>query len=441
VDVLDVAIDPDSGPFLVMELLAGESLEDRLAREGRLSFAHVAPLLLPLAEALQVAHDARIVHRDIKPSNIFLPFAGETAVQMMPSVLSGNLVPLDQVAPATPESVVRAVHRALTLDATEPAEVAEFMRLAGFEAVHAGGGSSLPPPPAPTTPMSVLPVPGVAASTRPTRPPRWAVTAALGVALLGFTTLVRWGRSVPSPTAATPPGPREVHFGSRLPLPSVESRAIVGGTAMLGSSPEEVRAAVAECASESSPEACPEERFNAELPTRTVEVRALTVGRHEVTFGELYAWLTHQSGLFVRGASGRDWLADTNGPLVALVGQTTPEAGLALEAAGLVVRPGFAQKPAVWVTQRTGHLFCKSVGGRTRPRMGSVGSPVMSRNGSLTAHLPRGRHADQKAGSSFAAATGLRKPCSPAPRRVALSREMVVLPGSGFAVPSRNPSN
>ena len=53
-------------------VLAGESLEDRLAREGRLSFEDAAPLLLPLAEALQVAHDAAVVHRDIKPSNIFL---------------------------------------------------------------------------------------------------------------------------------------------------------------------------------------------------------------------------------------------------------------------------------------------------------------------------------------------------------------------------------
>jgi serine/threonine-protein kinase len=72
VDVLDVAVDPDAGPFLVMELLDGESLEDRLVRDGALSFGEVASLLRPVAEALQLAHDAGIVHRDIKPSNIFL---------------------------------------------------------------------------------------------------------------------------------------------------------------------------------------------------------------------------------------------------------------------------------------------------------------------------------------------------------------------------------
>ena len=125
-----------------------------------------------------------------------------------------------------------------------------------------------------------------------------------------------------------------MHFGSRLPLPSLESRAVAGGTATLGSSPEDVRAAVAECASESSPKACPEERFDVELPTRTVEVRALALGRFEVTFGELYAWLSHQSGLRVQSATGREWLTDTTGPLVALANQTTPESGLALEAAG-----------------------------------------------------------------------------------------------------------
>ncbi|HZO13835.1 MAG TPA: serine/threonine-protein kinase, partial [Polyangiaceae bacterium] len=59
-------------PYLVMELLEGETLEDRLARAGRLTPDDVVAILTPVAEALDEAHELGIVHRDIKPSNVFL---------------------------------------------------------------------------------------------------------------------------------------------------------------------------------------------------------------------------------------------------------------------------------------------------------------------------------------------------------------------------------
>lgn len=62
----------DGRPYIVMELLAGESLEKRLAREGRLPAAEVIAILEPLASALAKAHAHGIVHRDVKPSNVFL---------------------------------------------------------------------------------------------------------------------------------------------------------------------------------------------------------------------------------------------------------------------------------------------------------------------------------------------------------------------------------
>lgn len=58
-------------PFLVMELLRGESLEDMLAR-GPLNPARTIQILLPLVDALHAAHVQGIVHRDIKPANLFL---------------------------------------------------------------------------------------------------------------------------------------------------------------------------------------------------------------------------------------------------------------------------------------------------------------------------------------------------------------------------------
>jgi serine/threonine protein kinase len=71
VDILDMGSDGGS-PFLVMELLEGESLEALLARRGRLPPAECLALLLPVLGAVATAHDAGIVHRDLKPANIFL---------------------------------------------------------------------------------------------------------------------------------------------------------------------------------------------------------------------------------------------------------------------------------------------------------------------------------------------------------------------------------
>ena len=63
----------DSGlPFLVMDLLEGETLASRLARDTRLSPAEVARVMLPVVDAVRAAHAVGVVHRDLKPENVFL---------------------------------------------------------------------------------------------------------------------------------------------------------------------------------------------------------------------------------------------------------------------------------------------------------------------------------------------------------------------------------
>jgi serine/threonine protein kinase len=67
----DHGVTPTGSPYIAMEWLEGETLEDRLGR-GNLApvaAAHLARLVL---EALSAAHACNIVHRDIKPGNIFL---------------------------------------------------------------------------------------------------------------------------------------------------------------------------------------------------------------------------------------------------------------------------------------------------------------------------------------------------------------------------------
>jgi serine/threonine protein kinase len=71
VAVLDSGRLPDGGAFLVMERLAGETLEDRF-RQGLLGRAEARRLVRELCAALDAVHRAGVVHRDLKPGNLFL---------------------------------------------------------------------------------------------------------------------------------------------------------------------------------------------------------------------------------------------------------------------------------------------------------------------------------------------------------------------------------
>jgi hypothetical protein len=62
----------DGVPFMVLPLLAGESLEDRLRRESPQPAAEVARIGREAAEGLAAAHAAGLVHRDVKPGNLWL---------------------------------------------------------------------------------------------------------------------------------------------------------------------------------------------------------------------------------------------------------------------------------------------------------------------------------------------------------------------------------
>jgi eukaryotic-like serine/threonine-protein kinase len=68
--VFDIG-EQDGDPYLVMELLEGETLKEKISR-GALSAEEIVTYGQEIAEALAVAHAKGIVHRDIKPANIFL---------------------------------------------------------------------------------------------------------------------------------------------------------------------------------------------------------------------------------------------------------------------------------------------------------------------------------------------------------------------------------
>ncbi|MBL4849133.1 MAG: serine/threonine protein kinase, partial [Planctomycetes bacterium] len=63
-------------PFLVMDLIEGESLEERLKRQGTMTNKEVGEIGRALADALEHAHERSIVHRDVKPANVLLDLSG-----------------------------------------------------------------------------------------------------------------------------------------------------------------------------------------------------------------------------------------------------------------------------------------------------------------------------------------------------------------------------
>jgi serine/threonine-protein kinase len=80
VSVIDVFELDDETPVIIMELLIGETLRQRLTRIGQMPLGHAAAMTLQVASAVSRAHALGIVHRDLKPENIFLVPAGAGTV-------------------------------------------------------------------------------------------------------------------------------------------------------------------------------------------------------------------------------------------------------------------------------------------------------------------------------------------------------------------------
>src|SRR5438552_4971803 len=69
----------DSRYFLVMELVPGETLADRIKR-GAILIEEALPIAKQIAEALEEAHEKGIIHRDLKPANIKVTPEGKVKV-------------------------------------------------------------------------------------------------------------------------------------------------------------------------------------------------------------------------------------------------------------------------------------------------------------------------------------------------------------------------
>src|SRR5918994_382696 len=75
VTIFDVG-EHDGDPFIAMEFLAGETLQELIRHGARLSLARRLKLLEELCDGLSYAHRAGLVHRDIKPANLMVDAEG-----------------------------------------------------------------------------------------------------------------------------------------------------------------------------------------------------------------------------------------------------------------------------------------------------------------------------------------------------------------------------
>jgi serine/threonine-protein kinase len=68
----DAGVSETGAQFIAMELLAGETLRERLKRDGHIPPHEAVGIAAQVGASLQEAHDAGVLHRDLKPENIFL---------------------------------------------------------------------------------------------------------------------------------------------------------------------------------------------------------------------------------------------------------------------------------------------------------------------------------------------------------------------------------
>jgi len=79
--MLDAGTTPEGDPYLVMELLRGQTLGASLAEHGPVEPAQAIRVLLPIAHGLLAAHACGVIHRDLKPNNVFLARTRDGRVQ------------------------------------------------------------------------------------------------------------------------------------------------------------------------------------------------------------------------------------------------------------------------------------------------------------------------------------------------------------------------
>jgi serine/threonine protein kinase len=104
VRVFDFGYTEQGDPFIVMELLEGETLAEILLKRGQLDAIEAVQILLPVVDAVAEAHACGIVHRDLKPANIFLV---REQRRIQPKVVDFGIAKMDHGSPESSRVLTR----------------------------------------------------------------------------------------------------------------------------------------------------------------------------------------------------------------------------------------------------------------------------------------------------------------------------------------------
>jgi serine/threonine-protein kinase len=111
-------------PFIVMELVDGQTLADELARRKRLPPQEAADIAATVAAALAHAHEAGLVHRDVKPANVLIGAGGEIKIADFGiAAAAGDRTRLTEVGTVLGTASYLAPEQAAGAEAGPPADV------------------------------------------------------------------------------------------------------------------------------------------------------------------------------------------------------------------------------------------------------------------------------------------------------------------------------
>ncbi|MFO0618646.1 MAG: bifunctional serine/threonine-protein kinase/formylglycine-generating enzyme family protein [Polyangiaceae bacterium] len=140
VRLFDIGTFDDGAPFLVMELVSGETLSERLARSGPLPPREAIDAVLQACVGVAEAHRVGVVHRDLKPSNLMVTTRtdGTALVKVLDFGIAKILAPKVSAAwpaPSEPVEAVEALSVADTVEASPPPRAPDSRRAAETTAI------------------------------------------------------------------------------------------------------------------------------------------------------------------------------------------------------------------------------------------------------------------------------------------------------------------